>query len=284
MTDAGWIPAYRRMFEPDHWLAPTARDPASRLHAWADLLQMATHRPRQTRQSGVLLRGELLVSLRTLAKRWRWHRSRVERFVNELEVRTAIGTARETPDGTVYRIVNYDTYAIGETSDRDSERDKNRDSGETGARQEQELEKEEKVKKTDKPPRPLARTVGVDSPPIWMHLIWNEELGSSQQLRLTAKRRQKYTALFEEQLKEAPDPKLAFRVILRAVKRSPHHMSERDYQMPESLFSDENRRDKWVQKTLHAIATAERHTEGAEKFAEFMKARRSHTNGNGAHP
>ncbi len=137
----GWIPAYRRVYEPDHWLAPTARDPSCRRDAWFDLLSMAAYQPRETKDSGTIGRGELVASLRTLAKRWKWHRSRVERFVNELEVRTAIGTVRETPDGTVYRIVNYETYAVGDTDERDSERDKNRDSGETAARQEGEVKK-----------------------------------------------------------------------------------------------------------------------------------------------
>jgi hypothetical protein len=57
--------------------------------------------------------------------------------MSELEVRTAVMRVRETPDGTVYRIVNYDTYAVHANGQRDSERDAKRDRSETGARQEQ---------------------------------------------------------------------------------------------------------------------------------------------------
>lgn len=138
----GWIPAHRRIYEPGHWLAPSQRDPSCRRDAWLDLCQMATHQPRETPKSGVLDPGELVASLRTLGKRWMWSKDRVKRFVSELEVRTAIETLRETPDGTVYRVVNYETYAISRYTDRDNERDTKRDRSETEARQEQQLNQE----------------------------------------------------------------------------------------------------------------------------------------------
>jgi hypothetical protein len=102
---------------------------------------MATRKARETAASGTLERGEIVASLRTLGERWRWSKDRVKRFMSELEVRTAIKTVRETPDGTVYHIVNYDTYAVARDSNRDSESDSKRDSGETAARQEQERNK-----------------------------------------------------------------------------------------------------------------------------------------------
>jgi hypothetical protein len=42
-----------------------------------------------------------------------------------------------------------------------------------------------------------------------------------------------------------------FRSILRAVKRSEWHMSNRAYQMPESLFLSPERRDRWTQEATH---------------------------------
>jgi hypothetical protein len=109
-----WIPAYRQMFERGHWLNATKRNPESRLGAWLDLCQMACWQDRTTARSGTLQRGELLVSVRTLARRWCWGLARVDRFMSELRTSTAIETVRGTPDGTVYRIVKYDVYAIGE--------------------------------------------------------------------------------------------------------------------------------------------------------------------------
>src|SRR5690606_4979797 len=107
----GWIPAWRKLFAADHWLAPNKVHPAGRREAWLDLCQMATHKPRKVRGE-LIARGELVASIRTLAKRWGWSKSRTSRFMVELESSTAIGTARETPIGTVYRIVNYETYAV----------------------------------------------------------------------------------------------------------------------------------------------------------------------------
>ena len=138
-----WLPVHRRIYEPGHWLAPTDRDPSNRRDAWIDLCQMATAESRETAHSGVLQRGEIVVSVRTLAKRWHWSKSRVQRFVSDLEARTAIGTVRGTPDGTIYRIVNYDTYAVGGNGARDTKRDKVRDTSGTAAGQEQEVRSKE---------------------------------------------------------------------------------------------------------------------------------------------
>ena len=139
---SGYVPLWRKIYEPDHWLAPTKRDPSCRRDAWMDLCQMAAHRPRTIAVTGSddvsLFRGELVASLRTLGKRWRWSKDRVKRFMSDLEVRTATATVSETPIGTIYRIVNYDTYATAQPSRRDSERDTKRDRTETGPRQEQE--------------------------------------------------------------------------------------------------------------------------------------------------
>lgn len=134
----GWIPAHRKIYEPGHWLAPTKRDPSCRRDAWLDLCQMATYQERETARAGVLQRGEIVASLRTLGKRWCWSKDRVKRFMSDLEVRTAIETVRETPDGTVYRIVSYDTYVSRPEDERDTQSDTERDRSETEARQEQE--------------------------------------------------------------------------------------------------------------------------------------------------
>ena len=66
--------------------------------------------------------------------------------------------------------------------------------------------------------------------------------------RLTRTRRKKLAALHREQLASEPDPVESFRRVLRAVKASEHHMSERAYQMPESLFRNEERRERWAEK------------------------------------
>lgn len=132
----GWIPAWRKLFDPDHPLAPSKIAPASKIHAWLDLCQMATHQDHKHRDYH-LERGQVMVAVRTLAKRWGWSKSRVSRFVGELEARTQIGTVSGTPHGTIYQIVNYDTYAVLDEGGRDTQRDDERDRSGTGAGQEQ---------------------------------------------------------------------------------------------------------------------------------------------------
>lgn len=145
-----WIPAYRAIFDPDHWLAPTKWYPASKRDAWLDLCQMATWQTRETASSGTIQRGEFVASMRTLAGRWKWSKDAVNRFIFSLKSRTAVETVRETPDGIVYRIVNYDTYAVGADTRCDTNRDTTCDSGATAARQEEEVKKENKKKTTSR--------------------------------------------------------------------------------------------------------------------------------------
>lgn len=130
MTGGGWHPVWRKLYEVDHWLAPTEDAPASRRDAWVDLCQMATYQPR--RVGGTLIsleRGELVGSVRTFAGRWKWSKSRVHRFLSELDGQEMLKTVSGTRDGTVYRVVNYETYAIPWDSERDSERDSGRGVG-----------------------------------------------------------------------------------------------------------------------------------------------------------
>lgn len=134
----GWIPAHRKLYDPSHPLAPSKRDPACRRDAWLDLCQMAQHTPREQRGER-LERGEVLVAVRTKAEHWGWSKSRVSRFLLWLASESMIGTVRGTPIGTVYRIVNYDTYAVLWDGERDTDRDSERDASGTRAGQEQPL-------------------------------------------------------------------------------------------------------------------------------------------------
>ncbi len=80
--------------------------------------------------------------------------------------------------------------------------------------------------------------------------VFLEELGGTRPPypKLTTERRKKLSALHDEQLIATSDPLSTFRAILRAVKASPHHMANRQYQMPESLFRNPERRDVWMQR------------------------------------
>ena len=103
-----------------------------------------------------------------------------------------------------------------------------------------------------------------DEPVIDLWGVWIEELGGTgRKPRLTPKRKQKIRELYREHLSEYDDPLTAFRNILRAVQRSDHHMSDRAYQMPESLFRNPERRDRWAQKAT-ASTNGKRKTRRAD--------------------
>ena len=136
----GWVPAYRTLFERDDFLAPSRHDPACNGYAWLYLVQLAQHGEYE-HGSERLGRGEFLISTRRFADRMGWSKSRSNRFLNRLICGTMIGTVRGTPHGTVYRIMKYDTYAVGENSARDTGRDTGRDASGTAAGQQRDNNK-----------------------------------------------------------------------------------------------------------------------------------------------
>lgn len=112
-----------------------------------------------------------------------------------------------------------------------------------------------------------------DRPHTWMHDIWHDELGlKNRRIKLTPKRRTKYKKMWDEQLAETSEPKRAWKMILKRVQMSDHHMSERAYQMPESLLRNAERREQWVERTLDLAAkrTTNPATQRAKAKAERL--------------
>lgn len=275
-----WTPAYERQFDPDHELAD---EPACRRWAWLDLCNLTQHRPvtRMIDYKPVRVeRGQFIASERFLAERWGWSRGKVQRFLTYLEhpdVRKIVAVKR-TRGGTIYTLPTFEKYALGsqemaQKADpptdpptdplpghrngkngngiHDWSPDGRSTAGTTDGSSADPLpvpnticKEEERTTKT-----PMSKS---DEPISDLWGVWLEELGGDPpHPRLTTKRRQKLRDLYREQLRKAPDPVALFRDVLRAVKRSEHHMSKRAYQMPDSLFRNEERRDTWVQAALN---------------------------------
>jgi hypothetical protein len=96
--------------------------------------------------------------------------------------------------------------------------------------------------------------------------VWVEEFSSSgRKPTLTGKRRKLLDSLYREQLRGTGDPAEAFRRICRAVKASPHHMSVRAYQLPESFLRNPERRERWA---LQAEDLRARGTSGSRDFLD----------------
>ena len=108
MEPAGYIKAYRKLFESDLWL----NEPFTRGQAWLDLIHLAKWKAGKTVIRGntiYLARGQLAGSSVFLAERWRWSRGKVARFLDELENEQQIGQQKSAVT-TVITITNYDAY------------------------------------------------------------------------------------------------------------------------------------------------------------------------------
>jgi hypothetical protein len=111
----GHIKISRKAFDPvdgdDWWQEPRV---FSRWEAWVYLIQLAQWHPTTlySKRFGTtdLARGEFVVSRRTLAKHFQWGEKQVRNFLRDAQNAARIRAQREAQAGTVYLIVNYDTY------------------------------------------------------------------------------------------------------------------------------------------------------------------------------
>lgn len=106
----GFIKLFRQITK--HWL--WFADPFDRAHAWIDLLLMANWETGMNCINGITFeqqRGEIVVSIGYLAKRWRWSKGKVTRFLDALAGDGMIHTDGRAY-GTSITIENY-TYFQG---------------------------------------------------------------------------------------------------------------------------------------------------------------------------
>ena len=187
--------------------------------------------------------GEYLRSLRQIAddcaytgnnKLVVWSTSQVSRMLDTLARDGRIKVLARTKHGTHLRVVNFVAYndfstysSKGLGTDLEQARNNNNTST----------------------IKPLPTNTPPEVDRLWE--IWLDELSPKKpHPKLTKKRKQILSALYEEQLSDADSSEDLFRGILRAVKASPHHMGTRAYQLPESLFRSEERRESWTHRGL----------------------------------
>lgn len=108
MAAPGWIKLYRTVMENDIWKSK----PFSRGQAWIDLLMLANFEDKETWIDGRCVpvkRGSFITSIRKLSERWGWSRSKVSRFIDELESAQMLQQKRDTKKTTLI-ITNYAKY------------------------------------------------------------------------------------------------------------------------------------------------------------------------------
>lgn len=108
----GWIKIHRKIAENDVWLS----EPFSRGQAWVDLIMIANRKPGYFKIRGNRIDvniGQVGRSASSLAHRWRWSRSKVERYLEELQKEQQI-TQQKSNITTLITILNYSQYQVGE--------------------------------------------------------------------------------------------------------------------------------------------------------------------------
>lgn len=121
----GWVSIHRKMQE--HWLWQEERV-FSKAEAWIDLLLSVNHTDNKIVIKNKVInvkRGQTAMSLVTLAKRWKWDKSKVRRFLEVLKSDTMIDTQNETVT-TLITICNYESYQVnGNGSETKKKRKRN---------------------------------------------------------------------------------------------------------------------------------------------------------------
>jgi DNA replication protein DnaD len=107
----GWLKLHRKIVSDPMWLT----EKFNKAQAWIDLLILAGHKENTVKIKGhliVLKPGQLCYSMKSLAHRWKWHRSTVLNYLNELKSgnKVYIQISRVT---TIITIVNWKKYQAG---------------------------------------------------------------------------------------------------------------------------------------------------------------------------
>lgn len=114
--DKGYISLWRSIQDNELWF----EESFTRAQAWIDLLLLANHKTTYMRVRGIRLevkRGQIGRAKETLADRWQWSRSKVMRFLNELEEYGMIEQQTSIKNSRLPRIisiVNYEKYQQNE--------------------------------------------------------------------------------------------------------------------------------------------------------------------------
>lgn len=104
----GYILLHRSILTSEVWQSD---EPYTKRDAWIELLLFAQH----SEYKGAK-RGEYKTSQAWLAKRWKWSRGKVSRFLEQLVEQGNVTTHRAT-NGTTVTLVNYDKYQCMRSAD-----------------------------------------------------------------------------------------------------------------------------------------------------------------------
>lgn len=112
---SNYIPVNRKLFEHILWCEER---PFSKFEAWIDLMQRARFEDSEAKAliGGKLIkwnRGEVPVSLRFLADKWKWSKNKVDDYFKMLELdRMILKRTQEGTSQTIVKLCNYESYNV----------------------------------------------------------------------------------------------------------------------------------------------------------------------------
>jgi len=144
----GWIRIHRKICDHPFF---KERRVFSRFEAWLDLLLSANHKDHRFVLGSEIIeaqRGQIITSELTLMERWRWSKSKVRRYIKNLEDERMVIKKADSKKTSLF-IVNYDTYQKTETAE-EPQKDHRKTAERPQTIHNQENKKGNKGKKTSK--------------------------------------------------------------------------------------------------------------------------------------
>lgn len=140
----GWVKLHRSLLDSDLWLS----EPFTKGQAWADLFGLANHSDNSIWIRGIevkIKRGWIAWSEVSLAKRWKWSRGKVRRFLKWLKTEQQIEQQNNNLT-TLINIRNYNLYQSNDTPN-DTPDGQQTDSKQYTNKKGENVEKKKKIKK-----------------------------------------------------------------------------------------------------------------------------------------
>jgi hypothetical protein len=137
----GWIKIHRQISDNPLWFS----EKFTRGQAWIDMLILANHKDSFFYKRGVKIevkRGQLGRSEVELSDRWSWSRSKVRKFLNDLEKEQQI-EQQKTNVTQLITIINYDKY-----QQKEQQTEQQKDSKRTAKEQQKDTYKNDNKKET----------------------------------------------------------------------------------------------------------------------------------------
>lgn len=109
----GWARIYRQIEDDNLWL----KEPFTRGQAWVDLIIFANHKDNIIWIQGIeikIKRGEIAWSELTMAKRWKWSRGKIRRFLKWLRSDGKTVQRVVQRKTTILTLLNYDRWQTDE--------------------------------------------------------------------------------------------------------------------------------------------------------------------------